>query len=423
MKQDFIDCIEAIPHIESLFHQDPPVEGLAVPNPPTIYSNEEFALWKSELAIELQDIVDRTSDKFINDTLNLVNGDWNGWNDEKMFRQLKGNLQSIRKRIDRYYPSEVAQSVSTWAVPSITTTGDQMKKYSVFVSSTYEDLKEERQAVIGALLEGGFIPIGMEQFPASPLSQWQYITQMIDQCDYYVLISAGKYGSIDEETGISYTEKEYRYALEKGVPVLAFLHKAPENIPVKFCESTEEGRKKLETFRSTVKAGRLVQFYETTEQLKHLVSEAAHSAVIYSPRPGWIRADSIPEQEQDGREVQPTVPFHEALIVGQNLSHEAMILVAYASKDPHGQIMYFRTLSGASISTAGWNFITDGADAKTEALWKSVIDELESGSFIKLVGKKDKIYEVTRSGYAVADAVIDQNDIDVSKDPREYLDE
>lgn len=39
------------------------------------------------------------------------------------------------------------------------------RKFSVFISSTYEDLKEERQALFGVALENNFIPVGMEQFP------------------------------------------------------------------------------------------------------------------------------------------------------------------------------------------------------------------------------------------------------------------
>ena len=89
------------------------------------------------------------------------------------------------------------------------------RKYQVFISSTYEDLKTERQAAISCLLDMNCIPVGMEQFPASSLSQWEYIKKMIDMSDYYLLIVAGKYGSIDPEENISYTEKEYRYAIHK----------------------------------------------------------------------------------------------------------------------------------------------------------------------------------------------------------------
>ena len=35
------------------------------------------------------------------------------------------------------------------------------RKFSIFVSSTYEDLKDERQALMGVALENNFIPVGM----------------------------------------------------------------------------------------------------------------------------------------------------------------------------------------------------------------------------------------------------------------------
>lgn len=43
------------------------------------------------------------------------------------------------------------------------------KRYQVFVSSTYEDLREERGAVMQALLGLDCIPTGMESFPAKRL--------------------------------------------------------------------------------------------------------------------------------------------------------------------------------------------------------------------------------------------------------------
>jgi hypothetical protein len=96
------------------------------------------------------------------------------------------------------------------------------KKYQVFVSSTYEDLQEERKAVMEALLQMNCFPVGMEYFNAADDSQWDVITSLIDECDYYVLIVAGRYGSIDEASGISYTQKEYEYAVKKNVPVISF---------------------------------------------------------------------------------------------------------------------------------------------------------------------------------------------------------
>lgn len=103
------------------------------------------------------------------------------------------------------------------------------KKLQVFVSSTYTDLIEERQAAVQAILDAGHIPAGMELFKAGK-SQMQTIKKWIDESDVYMLILGGRYGSIEEESGLSYTELEYRYALSKNMPFLpivlddSFLH-------------------------------------------------------------------------------------------------------------------------------------------------------------------------------------------------------
>ena len=97
------------------------------------------------------------------------------------------------------------------------------KRYQVFVSSTYEDLIEERLEVMKALLELDCIPCGMEYFPAANEDQWTFIKKLIDTCDYYVVIIGGRYGSEDSD-GKSYTQKEYEYALSKGIPTIGFMY-------------------------------------------------------------------------------------------------------------------------------------------------------------------------------------------------------
>ena len=49
------------------------------------------------------------------------------------------------------------------------------KKLQVFISSTFIDLKEERQAAVSAILKAGHIPAGMELFKAADKSQWEII--------------------------------------------------------------------------------------------------------------------------------------------------------------------------------------------------------------------------------------------------------
>ena len=95
------------------------------------------------------------------------------------------------------------------------------KKLQVFVSSTYTDLIEERQAAVEAILDAGHIPAGMELFKADNESQLKTIYKWIDESDVYMLILGGRYGSIESKSGKSYTQLEYEYALNRNIPVFA----------------------------------------------------------------------------------------------------------------------------------------------------------------------------------------------------------
>jgi hypothetical protein len=80
------------------------------------------------------------------------------------------------------------------------------RRFEVFVSSTYGDLREARQRVTMTLLECDAFPTGMEIFPATDDDAWTLIRRIIDGCDYYLLVIAGKYGSVNETSSLSYTE-------------------------------------------------------------------------------------------------------------------------------------------------------------------------------------------------------------------------
>ena len=72
-------------------------------------------------------------------------------------------------------------------------------KYQIFISSTYEDLRDEREQVVKAILEMGNIPVGMEMFSAADDSQWNIIKRYIEQSDYYLVVVANRYGSTDDK--------------------------------------------------------------------------------------------------------------------------------------------------------------------------------------------------------------------------------
>jgi len=160
-------------------------------------------------------------------------------------------------------------------------------KYQIFVSSTYQDLKAERDQVIRAVLEMGHIPVGMEMFSAADEQQWQIISRHIDESDYYAVIIAHRYGSVTG--GISYTRKEYEYAVSKGIPALGFIIDNSAPWPADRVDKADEEKKLLDDFKGLVKQ-KLVSFWNSADDLYGKFSVALMKAITANPREGWVRA-------------------------------------------------------------------------------------------------------------------------------------
>lgn len=193
------------------------------------------------------------------------------------------------------------------------------KKYQVFISSTYRDLIEERTAVTQCLLEMGCIPVGMEQFPASNISQMEYIKMLLDDCDYYVLILAGKYGSLDSD-GVGFTEKEYNYAVEKGIPIMSFVFRDIGRLASNKCEETEEGRQKLNNFRGKVCGGKLVRFYDDCGTLQASVAISLNRCIQDFPATGWIRGNNVETPIDIEEKIEKYMQEHTVIIDGGDAS-------------------------------------------------------------------------------------------------------
>jgi hypothetical protein len=170
------------------------------------------------------------------------------------------------------------------------------KRYQVFVSSTYTDLKDERRAIIQTLLEMDCIPAGMELFPAADEEQFQFITRIIDDCDYYVLIIGGRYGSLALD-GLSYTEKEYDYARAKGLKVLAFLHEKPDSLPLDKVDTAPDRREKLEAFRKKAMTSTVAKLWSEVTSLPAMVAVSLPRTIKLHPAIGWVRANQVASVE------------------------------------------------------------------------------------------------------------------------------
>jgi hypothetical protein len=131
----------------------------------------------------------------------------------------------------------------------------------------------------------------MELFPAADEEQIAFIKRVIDDCDYYLLIIGGRYGSVDD-AGISYTEQEYDYAVSRGLKVIALIHGNPDEIPFGKSEQNPALREKLQKFKDKVTKDRLVKFWEKAEDLPGMVALNLSKAIRLFPAVGWVRANT-----------------------------------------------------------------------------------------------------------------------------------
>jgi hypothetical protein len=182
--------------------------------------------------------------------------------------------------------------------PMIEPKGLPIVKYTVFVSSTKVDLSDQRERVASTILKAGHIPCGMEQFAASNDRGWGVITETIDLCDYYIVIAAGKYGTVDPSTGLSWTEREFNYALERKVPILGFVRDDAAIKPVEK-ETDPAAQAKLASFIARIKNHGLSPSWKDSGDLcedvaQSLTKEIARDVRMGCPRAGWYRGDSLP---------------------------------------------------------------------------------------------------------------------------------
>jgi len=137
----------------------------------------------------------------------------------------------------------------------------------------------------------------MEGFSATPDRGWDTITRTIDASDYYVVLIAGRYGSIDAETGVSWTEREYEYAKSKNIAVLAFIRSSKEITKDKM-DIDPKMQRSLEKFVGKLGRAHHYETWESSVDLSAKVAQAIAKQILddedrgNSP-PGWYRGTAV----------------------------------------------------------------------------------------------------------------------------------
>jgi hypothetical protein len=172
------------------------------------------------------------------------------------------------------------------------------KKLQIFISSTYTDLLEERQSAVQAVLRAGNIPAGMELFSAGNKSQLNTIKKWIEESDIYVLILGGRYGSLETESQLSYTEIEYKYAIELGKPFFSLVldDEMIQNKVKKEGQSVLEldNQDKYRKFKELV-LSKVCRMCKDESEIKLAILESIIDIQNEFELTGWIKGDEIPD--------------------------------------------------------------------------------------------------------------------------------
>lgn len=139
----------------------------------------------------------------------------------------------------------------------------------IYVSSTYRDLREHREAVYQALRRVGHDVVAMEDYVAADQRPVERCLADVAESDIYLGILAWCYGYVPEQHnpgGRSITELEYREARRRGIPCLLFLLDENAPWPPNLVDRGDDGRR-IEEFRAEVMGEHAVGFFRTVDEL------------------------------------------------------------------------------------------------------------------------------------------------------------
>lgn len=169
------------------------------------------------------------------------------------------------------------------------------RRFQIFVSSTFRDLREERKKAVEVIFERGHIPIALERFSAANESDREVIEKAIDDCQLYLLILGHRYGELVPGRNISYTELEYEIAQHKRLHTLVLLMD-PEEIKRKRKEldrDNERDKAELANFKQLEDFHRRVRehFVElwTPEDFKYRCLKALDDNLPKCGKRGFVR--------------------------------------------------------------------------------------------------------------------------------------
>jgi tetratricopeptide (TPR) repeat protein len=139
--------------------------------------------------------------------------------------------------------------------------------FTVFVCSTFDDLEQEREAVLDAIRRVQQRHNAMEFFGARPGRPIDVCLDEVRKSDLLVVIVGLKYGSLPPSMEISYSQAEYEESVRLGKPCLVYLRDEDVPILAKFVEQDPDKLKLLKTWKDALNADHTVAKFESWPNL------------------------------------------------------------------------------------------------------------------------------------------------------------
>ena len=111
-----------------------------------------------------------------------------------------------------------------------------MSSLKIFISSTYIDLKDYRQAAIEIVNRYKCVPLAMEFFMSQPKEPEMVAKKEINESDVFIGIYAHRYGFVPDKQDKSITQLEYELAKKEAKERLCFVVADDFPLNPKFCE-------------------------------------------------------------------------------------------------------------------------------------------------------------------------------------------
>lgn len=136
----------------------------------------------------------------------------------------------------------------------------------IFISSTYEDMISYREEIQRNLIRLEQIIKGMEYFGSNPQDSLTVCLSQVRECKLFIGVLGMRYGSIDDGSGLSYSQMEYNEAIKNKIPTLIYIMSEEQPIPAKYVDIGEKAEK-LVAFKKLLKKQHTVSFFTSPDDL------------------------------------------------------------------------------------------------------------------------------------------------------------